>query len=84
MVKVLWDVSFKVDKGVVLEANEAIHRLTGYTKEELIGKNILQVLAHPDDIDKRTLPMPSVINNIKDLSAADLGEAGIVEEKKIS
>ncbi|MDK2830486.1 MAG: hypothetical protein PWQ75_238 [Methanolobus sp.] len=40
------------ENGIVLEANEAIHRLTGYTNEELIGRNILELLAHPDDIDK--------------------------------
>ncbi|WP_340820774.1 PAS domain S-box protein [Methanolobus sp. WCC4] len=39
------------DNGVILEVNEAVCRLTGYTKEELIGKNILEMLAHPDDID---------------------------------
>ncbi|WMW25620.1 PAS domain S-box protein [Methanolobus sediminis] len=38
------------DNGIILEVNEAVTRLTGYTKEELIGKNILEVLAHPDDL----------------------------------
>nr|WP_321497695.1 PAS domain S-box protein [uncultured Methanolobus sp.] len=39
------------DNGIILEANEAVHRLTGYTNEELIGKSILEVLAHPDDVE---------------------------------
>ncbi|MBP1910208.1 PAS domain S-box protein [Methanolobus bombayensis] len=39
------------DNGTILEINKAVCQLTGYTKEELIGKNILEVLAHPDDVD---------------------------------
>ncbi|SDF32208.1 PAS domain S-box-containing protein [Methanolobus vulcani] len=38
------------DNGVILEVNEAVYRMTGYTKEELLGRNILEVLAHPDDV----------------------------------
>ncbi|SFM60258.1 PAS domain S-box protein [Methanolobus profundi] len=39
------------DNGIILEVNEAVCRMTGYTKEDLLGKDILEVLAHPDDID---------------------------------
>lgn len=31
------------DKGIVLDANESMTRLTGYSKEELIGQNIIQL-----------------------------------------
>lgn len=39
------------DNGTVLEVNKAVTRATGYTQEELVGKNILQTTIHPDDID---------------------------------
>ncbi|KXS44174.1 MAG: multi-sensor hybrid histidine kinase [Methanolobus sp. T82-4] len=39
------------DNGVVIYANDAICRITGYSKEEILGNNILELAVHPDDIE---------------------------------
>ncbi|MBP1908612.1 PAS domain S-box protein [Methanolobus bombayensis] len=53
--RLLSDVTFEGiaihDDGTVLEANEALSRILGYTRDELIGKNILPFIFHPDDLD---------------------------------
>lgn len=38
------------DNGIVLDVNKAVSVVTGYTKEELLGKNIIKLAVHPDDI----------------------------------
>jgi|GEM_PF-324928 len=39
------------DEGVVIYVNDAICRITGYSKEEILGNNILELAVHPDDIE---------------------------------
>jgi PAS domain S-box-containing protein len=39
------------DNGVTLDANSAVSRVTGYGLDEVIGKNILKLLIHPDDLN---------------------------------
>ena len=38
------------DNGIALEANNAVSRVTGYDPDEVLGKNILKMLVHPDDL----------------------------------
>ncbi|WP_319502004.1 PAS domain S-box protein [uncultured Draconibacterium sp.] len=40
------------DKGVILEVNTTLLRLTGYSREEIIGKNLLTEFVDPKDHDK--------------------------------
>ncbi|WP_342304844.1 PAS domain S-box protein [Methanolobus sp. ZRKC5] len=53
--RLLSDVTFEGivvhDNGMILEVNEALSRITGYPKDELLGKNILELLVHPEDIN---------------------------------
>lgn len=37
--------------GVVLEANEALTRITGYTREELLVKETTEIIFHPESVD---------------------------------
>ena len=36
--------------GIVLSINEVVHKITGWTKEELIGKNFLEFI-HPESVE---------------------------------
>ncbi|WP_242492650.1 PAS domain S-box protein [Methanolobus psychrotolerans] len=53
--RLLSDVTFEGiiihENGVVVEVNEALTRIMGYTRDELLGKNILPMLIYPDDLD---------------------------------
>ncbi|MDP2216877.1 MAG: PAS domain S-box protein [Methanolobus sp.] len=53
--RLLSDVTFEGiivhDNGIALEVNEALTRIIGYTQEEILGKNVLSLAIHPDDID---------------------------------
>ncbi|TQD25377.1 PAS domain S-box protein [Methanolobus vulcani] len=39
------------ENGIVLDVNKAVTRASGYSKEEIVGKNILKMTIHPDDMD---------------------------------
>jgi PAS domain S-box-containing protein len=39
------------ENGIVLDVNKAVTRASGYSKEEILGKNILKMTIHPDDMD---------------------------------
>jgi len=53
--RLLSDVTFEGiivhDNGIALEVNEALSRITGYAQDELLGRNILSLVIHPDDRD---------------------------------
>ncbi|WP_407356888.1 PAS domain S-box protein [Methanolobus sp. WCC5] len=53
--RLLSDVTFEGiiihENGVALEVNEALLRITGYKRDEFLGKNVLSLAVHPDDID---------------------------------
>ncbi|WP_407356750.1 PAS domain S-box protein [Methanolobus sp. WCC5] len=51
--RLLSDVTFEGiiihDKGIALEVNEALTRIIGYSRDELLGKNVISMFIHPDD-----------------------------------
>ena len=54
--KLLSDVTFEGilihDQGVACEMNEALSRISGFSREETIGNNIVKMAVHPDDLTK--------------------------------
>uniref|UniRef100_UPI00351CA595 PAS domain S-box protein n=1 Tax=Methanomethylovorans sp. TaxID=2758717 RepID=UPI00351CA595 len=53
--RLLSDVTFEGiiihENGVALEVNEAFLRITGYKRDEILGKSVLSLAIHPDDMD---------------------------------
>jgi PAS domain S-box-containing protein len=53
--RLLSDVSFEGivihENGIALEINETLVRMTGYTRGELLGKDVIPIFFHPDDHD---------------------------------
>ncbi len=53
--RLLSDVSFEGivihENGMALEINETVVRMTGYSRDELLGMNLIPILFHPDDHD---------------------------------
>jgi two-component system chemotaxis sensor kinase CheA len=46
---------FTLDKGVILEVNEAACAMTGYKPEEMIGKTIVELNLYPDRGDRKII-----------------------------
>jgi len=51
--RLLADTTFEAivihDQGIALEANSAVSKVTGYDLDEVLGKNVLKLVVHPDD-----------------------------------
>lgn len=46
---------FTLDKGIILEVNEATCAMTGYKPEEMIGKTIVELNLYPDRGDRKMI-----------------------------